>query len=313
MVAPDKVAQYKDWTDLANFPWNSTDFTWEKRPKKDAKETLDRIKKAALGHDAIIIATDDDPSGEGDVLGQEIIDYIGWHKTVLRARYVDESPKSLKKALTALTDVSNKATYGQYQKGLARERFDYLSMQLSRIALIAERTADYNVRRQALGRLKSVIIGLINYQLEARQNYVKKPFYEVRFKDAANHVFKNPAGQHYEQQALAKQAATALTLSKIQITSETLKHQAPPQMLDLSHLSVVVGKQGFQSQQVLKTYQKMYQNNVVSYPRTADRKITQEDFNELLPLAPKIAKAVNIDPQLLTQTTCRPKFLIKKA
>lgn len=75
MVAPEKVAKYKNWTDLVNFPWNSSDFTWEKQVKKGAKETLDQIKKAALGHDAIIIATNDDPSGEGDVLGQEIIDY----------------------------------------------------------------------------------------------------------------------------------------------------------------------------------------------------------------------------------------------
>ena len=179
--------------------------------------------------------------------------------------------------------------------------------------MITELTANYNVRRQALGRLKSVIIGLINYQLEVRQNYVKKPFYEVRFKDAANHVFKNPDGQHYEQQVLANQAAATLTSSTIQITSETLKHQAPPQMLNLSHLSVIVGKHGFQSHQVLTTYQKMYLNDVVSYPRTADRKITQGDFDQLLPLAPKIARVVNIDPQLLTQTTCRPKFLIKKA
>ena len=130
MVAPKLVAKYKDWTDLANFPWNSMDFTWEKRVKAGAQDTLAQIKKAALGHDAIIIATEDDPSGKGDVLGQEIVDYIGWHKTVLRARFADESPNSFKKALATLTDVSNKATYGAYQKGLARERFDFLSKQL---------------------------------------------------------------------------------------------------------------------------------------------------------------------------------------
>ena len=121
-----------------------------------------------------------------------------------------------------------------------------------------------------------------------------------------------PDGQHYEQVVLANQAAATLKSSDIQITSETLKRQAPPQMLVLSHLSVIVGKQGFQSHQVLKVYQQMYQNNVVSYPRTADRKITQDNFDELLPLAPQSARVVNIDPQLLVQTTCRPKFLIKK-
>ena len=63
------------------------------------------------------------------------------HQTVLRARFADESPNSFKKALATLTDVTNKETYGEYQRGIARERFDFLSMQLSRIALIAGRTA----------------------------------------------------------------------------------------------------------------------------------------------------------------------------
>lgn len=313
MVAPEKREKYKNWTDLYNFPWNPNDFNWEKRPKKGAQETLNKIKNAAHGHDAIIIATDDDPSGEGDVLGQEIIDYIGWHKPVLRARFTDESPNSLKKALTTLTDVTDKATYGKYQKGIARERFDFLSMQLSRIALIAERTADYNVKTQKLGRLKSVIIGLINYQLEARKNYVKKPFYEIRFKDTDNHIFKEQNAKHYDQKDIANENVTKLQSSVIKVTSETLKKQEPPQLLNLSHLSVIVGKHGFKSKQVLDIYQKMYQHNLVSYPRTADRKITQEDFDQLLPLAPKIAQAINLDAKLLTQTTCRPKFLTKKA
>lgn len=313
MVAPEKVAKYKDWTNLGNFPWNPNDFTWEKRPKKGAQETLTQIKNASHGHDAIIIATDDDPSGEGDVLGQEIVDYIGWHKPVLRARFTDESPNSLKKALTTLTDVTDKATYGKYQKGIARERFDFLSMQLSRIALISERTADYNVKTQKLGRLKSVIIGLINYQIEARKNYVKKPFFEIRFKDEDNHIFKESKAKHYDQMNSIKLDIKKMNSSAITVTREIIKQQEPPEMLNLSHLSAIVGKHGFNSKQVLDTYQKMYQDNLVSYPRTADRKITQEDFNQLLPLAPKIAKAINLDTQLLTQTTCRSKFLIKKA
>lgn len=313
MVTPEKVIKYKDWVNLDSFPWNPEDFTWEKRPKKGAQDTLNKIKRAAHGHDAIIIATDDDPSGEGDVLGQEIIDYIGWNKLVLRARFADESPKSLKQALSTLTDVTNKATYGKYQKGIARERFDFLSMQLSRIALIAERTADYNVKTQKLGRLKSVIIGLINYQIQARKNYVKKPFYEIRFKDENNHVFKEKDAKHYDKQDLANENANGLHSSSIKVIGQTLKKQEPPQMLNLSHLSVLVGKHGFKSKQVLDIYQKMYQHNLVSYPRTADRKITQQDFDQLLPLAPKIAKAINLDTKLLTQTTCRTKFLTEKA
>ena len=52
--------------------------------------------------------------------------------------------------------------------------------------------------------------------------------------------------------------------------------------------------------QVLDTYQKMYEAQVVSYPRTEDKNITPEQFNELLPLVDKIANVVGVDASLLT-------------
>ena len=44
----------------------------------------------------------------------------------------------------------------------------------------------------------------------------------------------------------------------------------------------------------------MYENSILSYPRTSDSTITLEQFNELLPLVDKIAELVNVDKDLLS-------------
>lgn len=311
MVSPQLVEKYKDWTSLDNFPWNPSELNWDKKVIKGSQPTLDNIKKAATGHDAIIIATDDDPSGEGDVLAVEIINKIGWQKKVYRARFADESAKNIQKALQSIKDVTNQNEYGAYQAGESRGRFDLLSMQLSRIALIVERSAGYNTPTQKLGRLKSVIVGLVKYQLDLREQYVKKPYYEIKFKDKAGHVFSDKNADRFADKQML--TLSDFQPSDIEIYSTENKRQAPPQLLNLSYLSVAAGRLGFTSKQVTSTYQKMYIDGVVSYPRTADKKITQEQFDEILPYAPKIAQVVGVDESLLTQSTCRPKYLTKVA
>ena len=49
----------------------------------------------------------------------------------------------------------------------------------------------------------------------------------------------------------------------------------------------------------------MYEAQVVSYPRSSDRHVTKEQFAELVRNAPAIARAVGIDPSLLTHTAAR--------
>lgn len=302
---------------LNNFPWNLFDFNWEKKVIAGSQKTLNTIKNAASPCDAIVIATNDDPSGEGDLLGWEIVNAINWQRTVFRIRFADETPQNFKTALLNKVDVTDQMNQGGYLESLGRERFDYASMQLSRIALSIARQAGFNVRSMRFGRQKSTIIDKIFQQLKARAEYVKKPFYEVRFQDNNQNIFKrtdDEAENHkftLENDAAMEKGKYAN--SQIIIDSKEQKRQQPPTLLDLSHLSILVGKKGFSSETFLATYQKMYENNILSYPRTEDRKITQAQFDQLLPLADQIAHVVGIDPKLLTHRTIRKKYLVTAA
>lgn len=313
MVDPDKVAKYSDWHDLSNYPWNLLDFSWAKEVIPGMQQTLTRIKQAASSCDAIVIATDDDPSGEGDLLGWEIINAIKWQKTVYRMRFADETPANIQKALRDKINVTNQYEQGEFLEATGRERFDFASMQLSRIALIIARQSGFQPKSLRLGRLKSTIINQVYQQEEARHNYVKKSYYEVRFQDANKNIFIQPTKVKFKTEAAAKQEQKKYHHSAIIVDSKCHKYQQPPDLLDLSHLAILVGKKGFSSSQVLTTYQKMYEANILSYPRTEDTKITQEQFNQLLPVVDQIAHVVHVDTKLLSHRNIRKKFLVKNA
>ncbi len=62
----------------------------------------------------------------------------------------------------------------------------------------------------------------------------------------------------------------------------------------------------------MAVYQKMYDDQIVSYPRTEDNTITPEQFQELLPLVDAIARLVKVDPGLLTHRKPRGTHVKKQ-
>ena len=84
-----------------------------------------------------------------------------------------------------------------------------------------------------------------------------------------------------------------------------MKQTAPPRLLDLAALSARLSSRGFKAKDVLAVYQKMYEAQVVSYPRTEDKVITPEQFNELLPKIDQIAGVVGVNPSVLTHRSPR--------
>ena len=331
MSLPNKVSDLVDPANKEAFdswnpdtlPWDESLITWRKTPIKSKNprtgkvETtqglLDNLKTASAGADAIVIATDTDPSGEGELLAWEAIDAIGWRGKVLRENHADESEAGIKKAMMNLRDVSNKSKDGDFIKAEGRNRWDYLSMQLTRIATTSARQAGYDiVARQ--GRLKSVIVYHIFEQLKAIKAYKKKPYYEVQYKDNNGHVYSRKFDEavdewRFDTEANAKQDMSQYSTAHVTNIKREAKTQAPGKLLDLSGLTALLTPKGYSSKEIQSTYQKMYEAQIVSYPRTEDKVVTQEQFNELLPLVDKIASVVGVDPALLTHRTPRKKHV----
>ncbi|GAX02911.1 DNA topoisomerase I [Secundilactobacillus pentosiphilus] len=321
-VPADKAAQYRSWK-IEHLPWQINDFGWEKQPimaknprtgrKKSTKSDLAEIKKAVADCDSLVIATDVDPSGEGELLAWEIINAIKWRKPVKRLYFADEEARSIQSGFRDVKPITSQMEDGDYLKSDARSKWDFLSMQLTRIATTVTKQAGYPVRVVREGRLKSLMVRHVYEQLMAIKNYKRKPFYEVKFQDSAEHVFarhfkdeEEAAKWRHEKQADAKQEQEQYHESEITNVKTVRRHSAPPKLLDLSNLASILAPKGYSAKEVLSTYQKMYEAKIVSYPRTDDSKISMAQFYQLLPLVPKIAAVVDVDQKLLTHR--KPRF-----
>lgn len=321
-VSEDKVSRYRSWK-LEHLPWDVSDFSWEKQPivaknprtgrQKSSRSDITAIKKAVKDCSALVIATDVDPSGEGELLAWEIINAINWQKPVKRLYFADEEATSIRSGFEQIKSLPDQFQDGDFLKADARSKWDFLSMQLTRIATTVTKKAGYPVKVVREGRLKSLMARHVYEQLLAIKNYQRKPYYEVKFQDQYQHVFarqvkdeSDNAAIRHQQQEQAKQELTQYHESAITNVKTAKRHSAPPKLLDLSNLASILAPRGYNAKEVLSTYQKMYEAKIVSYPRTDDSKISLAQFKQLLPLVPAIASVAGVDQALLTHK--QPRF-----
>lgn len=292
------ASQYGSWN-LDNLPWNEDDFKWKYEKKPDSDATLKNIKAHLSTCTEVCIATDDDPTGEGELLAWEILDNqnIAARKWS-RMYFVDESPKELQKAFKNRKTIKSMMDDMDYVKALYRTRWDYLSMQFTRIA--TKYGDGHSVLRQ--GRLKSAMVLIVGDALKALNAYKKIPYYQNRFRDENGVVYSNPDEPSFSKK---EDVPNKYHDSDVIVDSKQMKSTAPPKLLDLASLSARLSSRGMKADNVLKTYQKMYEAQVVSYPRTEDKVITPEQFDELLPLVDKIAGVVGVDTKYLTHRSPR--------
>lgn len=317
-VSSDKKKKYSSWSPN-NMPWNLEDFNWHRVPKISVnprtkkkgsmEKTIKSIGQKSEHAKSIVIGTDNDPSGEGELLAWEIINAINWHGKVFREFHEDESEHGLQKSMRSLKDVTDQSKDGDYVKSDLRSKWDMASMQLTRLSTTYARDAGYNVRVAPQGRLKSVIVSLVYERLEDIKKYEKKPYFEVKFKDENGNLFTrkiskdmDPANINFRftDKVLAKQDLTKYKNSAVAINESVIKKSAPTPLLDLSKIDASLSKLGYSSKTVKDVYQALYDNKYLSYPRTEDKFVTREQFIELEKDIDEIADVVGIDKALLT-------------
>lgn len=290
--------EMKSW-EIAKLPWDVSQFSWSYVPMKGVSELLRDIKKKLGSVDEIVIACDVDPSGEGGLIAANIIKGLGLEsKRLTRMYFTDEAAASLQKAFVGRKPVPDLDTFDEYMMASYRSAFDFASIQWTRLSTAA--AAQAAVLRQ--GRLKSAMVSLVGAQLEAHHSYVKTPMYQNRFRDENGVLYTDPEEPKFATEAEVPQSYGP---SKVVHDKSTNKSTAPRRLLDLAGLSARLSGKGVKADQVLAVYQKMYEDQVVSYPRTEDKTITTEQFNELLPFANQIATVVGVDPSLLTHRAPR--------
>lgn len=314
-VDDDYVDEFKSW-EVSHMPWDIKRMSWQKQPivrqgrngQKSMLGTINEIKREVDKASTVVIATDVDPSGEGQLIAWEVLQAIGYKGAVKRMNFDDEESSSLQRSWDNMVDLpSDPLQDGEYLKADVRSKWDFISMQLTRLTTTLAREAGYNtVVRQ--GRLKSVIVKLVADQEMARKNYKRTPYYEVRYEDEFGHKFSrklrkddDTAGIRFMSEPEAQSDSSKFTNPATPVEESTTKRTTSPgKLLDLQGITGILAPKGFKPDEVIKTYQSMYQDGIVSYPRTEDKFITPEQFKELERSVDQIADVVGVDKSLLT-------------
>lgn len=320
-VADDSEKKtYTSW-DYHDLPFNRHAITWSKHLNphtlgKGAATYMRSIKAALAKSDACVIATDLDPSGEGNLLGWEIVKGAGFKGKVYRCEHVDQSVNEVRKAFTHLKPISSDPNSpdrdGLLFKALAREKFDFLTIQYVRIVTdIARRQSvlpPSSIVRE--GRLKSAMIELVGHQQELHENFKPHSSFCAALFDQDGHKFLNKDAKYFNTDGEAQQDLVNVpqnaTSKETGVEKLTRK---PPKMLDLSSAGARLGAKGYSTKTVQDLAETMYQDEYLSYPRTEDKVITVEQLASLKPLIPDICQAIGVDPALIDPDNFRKSGL----
>lgn len=153
---------------------------WKLKPIPANRKRLEQIKNGMQGADIVINCGDND--AEGNLLVDEVIDYLGWKGTVQRLLISDLNPGPIKKAMTDMKD--NKEFAHLTRKALARSQADWLlGMNCTRLySKLADKAGIKGVL--SAGRVQSAVLGLISRRDLEIKNFKPHDYHIVKLEIA---------------------------------------------------------------------------------------------------------------------------------
>ncbi len=268
---------------------------WRLQPKSGTRKQLAVLKKLIKQADQIVHAGD--PDREGQLLVDEVIDYLGGGKgrrQVLRCLISDLNPSAVRRALEQLRD--NSAFVPLSTSALARARADWLyGINMTRAYTLQGQSAGYQ-GLLSVGRVQTPVLGLVVRRDREIDNFVAKPYYEVlalvQTGDGQQFRAKwqpSEACRPYQDEegrvlvkALAENVVARITDKPAVVSAvETkTKTQNPPLPYNLSALQIDAARRfGFNAKQVLDTCQTLYERHkLITYPRSDCRYLPDEHY-----------------------------------
>lgn len=252
--------------------------TWKKLPSPRTEEQLDYIRMTLKNADVVVNAGD--PDREGQLLIDEILEYVGYKGTVKRILINAKDNISLKRAFDNIVD--NSSYLPLYHAGLARERADWLvGMNLSRAYTVnAKKNGNGNVWR--VGRVKVPTLALVVQREKEIRNFKPVTYYilegryqkkGISFKSvlAPDDTAPTDSEGRITDKNYIDSVYKAVKNRPAEIVKCERKTQSEnaPLPFSLDTLQVEANKRhGFSPSLVLEKVQSLYEKKLVSYPRS---------------------------------------------
>lgn len=306
---PEKTAypQFKDtvgsFGNLENLPWDYKWFDFDKkvpagRDVGNIKNLIADIKNYLTSGYVPVIASDIDAMGEGDLLVSEVLTFIGYKGKIYREYHVDETPAGFTKALREKKDVTKR------NNGLiaatTRSTLDFLTQQLVRAATVTIQTKGYKLPRPVpVGRLQSTIMAMVGDQIKALEEYKPSSVWESRYNLDDILILTAPDMPQFKTKEEWNSGNLPMQ-AKVKEVKATPGRTAPPKALSLTALGKLMSPKGVSAKKTMELCQKMYENAVITYPRTEDNFVTPEQFTESLRTLDDVIRLMGMDPGLFT-------------
>lgn len=266
----------KEYAAFSKYPIFPT--VWKKHPSPSAKEQFDYIRSVLKKADVVV--NGGDPDREGQLLIDEILEYVGYKGEVRRILINAKDANSMKRAFDNI--VPNEKFRPLYHAGMARERADWLvGINLSRVyTACARKGGSGSVWR--VGRVKIPTLALVVNREKEIQDFHSVEYYELTGKYSKNGIpfsaTLEPAedaptdseGRVIEKSYLqAIQNKVKNHPAKVTLSEKKSQTESAPLPYSLDTLQVEANKRfGMSPSSVLAKVQSLYEKKYVSYPRS---------------------------------------------
>ena len=274
---PEAYGDFKAWR-LEHLPIAPT--TW--KLEVSSRELLTSIKSLLKQAKRVVHAGD--PDREGQLLVDEVLDFLGYRGPVDRILVRDLSPDAVRRQLGALE--SNSKYRPLYESALARQRADWLyGMNMTRLYTLLGRAAGYD-GVLSVGRVQTPLLGLIVARDLAIEQFRPAPYYVLSAQ------IQTPSGERFrahwtpgpgleehlddEKRALRKDVVEAVRTrvqghaGAVASRTEDKKGEAPPLPYSLADLQMDAARRlGMSAQAALDACQSLYERHrLTTYPRS---------------------------------------------
>lgn len=224
-----------------------------------------------------------DPDREGQLLVDEVLEFLGYRGPVERLLLSDLNLPAVRKALGELQ--SNARYRGLYEAALARQRADWLfGINLTRLYTLLGRAGGYD-GVLSVGRVQTPLLGLVVRRDIEIEQFKPRSYYVVQAAvraaagnfsaswyppDSAGGVPDDGGRLINRQHAVEVQAKVIGRSGVVTRCSREKKVELPPLPYSLPDLQVDAGKRlGFGPKQTLDACQSLYETHrLLTYPRS---------------------------------------------
>jgi DNA topoisomerase-3 len=293
LAKPDEVnSAWKAWSCALLKPEGLYPTRLAEGGNKTAK--FKAIAAALKASDDVILATDCDR--EGQLIGQEILEHLGYRGNVRRALFTAQDPKTIQQAFARLKPNAEMRTL--YEAAVARQQADQIfNLSLTRTA--TKTLVPPGVRGViGIGRVKTPTLAIVCMRELEIRNFRPEDYFEVvALATVANGSFlmrhAPPTKIRIKERAQAEAIANAAQGLRGPLgVSVEEKRQAPPHLFDLPALQKTCSQRwGWTADKTLSVAQELYDGDgkkLITYPRAEARYLSENQIGD----APAIVAAL---------------------